>query len=93
MMGINSIVLNCGPMLTIIPLIAPKTVKHQYHVYGEIVMDAEPMDGLLAINWLKIGAKPGEFESFFYLYEDYDKDLINDLFVSAFANSSVQNSN
>lgn len=81
MMGINSIVVNCGPVLTILPLVVPKVVEHQYHVYGEIVMDAEPMDGLLAINWLKVGAKPGEYDSFFYLYSDYHKETINELVI------------
>lgn len=62
-----------GPILTIVPLIAPETVKHHIHVYAEIVRDGGDLDGLLAINWLKVGAKPGEFESYFYIYEDYEK--------------------
>lgn len=34
MMGINSIVLNCAPLLTILPVLEPKTVKKCYHCYG-----------------------------------------------------------
>lgn len=56
MMGINSIVLNCGPILTILPFLNPCSVKNFYHVYGEIIMDSGTLDGLLAINWLKVGA-------------------------------------
>ena len=56
MMGINSIVLNCGPILTILPFLDPNTVKNYFFLYGEIVMDSGTLDGLLAINWLKVGA-------------------------------------
>lgn len=60
-LGINSIILNIAPLLTILPLIEPKTVLNKYHCYGEIIRDAGSIDGLLAINWLKIGALPGEY--------------------------------
>lgn len=59
MMGINSIVLNCGPLLTILPFLNPKSVKNHYHLYAEIIMDSGTLDGLLAINWLKVGAFVG----------------------------------
>jgi hypothetical protein len=52
-------VINCGPILTVAPFLEPKTVKNKYFVYGEIVMDGEELNGLLAIDWLKIGAKKG----------------------------------
>lgn len=82
MMGINSIVLNCGPILTILPIIAPKCLKNAYHIYGEIVKDTGDMDGLLALNWIGNGFHP--YESYMYVYEEFDKDIVNDLFVSAF---------
>ena len=46
-----------GPFLTILPVICPQFVKYHHHVYAEIVRDAENVDGLMAINWLKVGAK------------------------------------
>jgi hypothetical protein len=42
------------------------------------------MDGLLAVNWLKVGALAHQFENFFYMYEDYDKDTINEMLLKSF---------
>ncbi len=39
MLGINSIVINCGPLLTIVPFVQPKVVKNKHYVYAEIVRD------------------------------------------------------
>lgn len=41
MMGINSIVLNCGPILSVIPLLVPKTSPNVYHIYGGVAIDGD----------------------------------------------------
>lgn len=59
LLSINSLVLQNGPLLTLLPIFAPKVVLNMYRVFGEIVRDGYDLDGLLAINWLKDGAQEG----------------------------------
>ena len=58
------------------PVIAPKTVLKMYRVYAEVVRDGYDLDGLLVINWLKDGAKPGEYPDNLYIYAVLDEELI-----------------
>jgi hypothetical protein len=57
----NKTVINCGPILTVVPFLEPKSVKMRYNVYGEVIREGEELNGLLAINWLKCNAKDERF--------------------------------
>ena len=50
-----------------------------YRVYAEIVRDGYDLDGLMAINWLKDSAKPGEYPDNVYVYAIFDEELIGNL--------------
>lgn len=76
MLSINSIVLQNGPLLTVLPVFNNKTVHKMCKVYAEIIRDGYEMDGLMAINWLKDGAKPGEYPNNVYVYTDLDQEAI-----------------
>jgi hypothetical protein len=41
MKEVKNAVINCGPILTVVPFLDPKSVKHKYTVYGEIIRDGE----------------------------------------------------
>ena len=59
LLSINSLILQNGPLLALLPVVANETVKKMFRVYAEIVRDGYDLDGLMAINWLKDSAKPG----------------------------------
>jgi|688.fasta_scaffold1267478_1 hypothetical protein len=81
MMGINSIVLNCGPILSIIPLLNPKAITNVYHVFAQVVRDGDQLDGLLVINWIKSKEDMHLYDNYLYLYEGFDKPSVNQMLI------------
>ena len=51
---------NMGPLLCIFPVLVLNTLKKYFNVYSEVCMEGRMIQGLLAINWFRIGLEDGD---------------------------------